>query len=515
MKLFNTKLQHKTLEIVGLFLIIVIFFFGFSISYNEMDVIPYARATFNDNWIPNDWYLNLNITYRYLFSYIIGFFAETFGTIPTIIAGRLISYVLISLSLLLLIRLVYGKSYNAITYLALVLLFTFFPNGNGAEEWMVGGLETKVFSYAFSILALAMFLEKRMKLGFLFAGLMLSFHLLIGIYSIFCLIPIFFFYQRDAKKFYLDAVKAFPIFIITGSIGIYGIVHQLFFSESSASNIGWDIYVNLRVPHHTLPNFFPFELWIKMMVFTAINIGFTIKLRNQKIKLISYYALFSVIISLIGIIVFWISDANHNLKYYFFRFSDTTLPLITLLNVSYFLNEKIKKSPRKVQNILSYTACVIMLLFVAAKAKGFTANFTSNNIKFKTHTSDDVAMENWVKNNTDNTKTFIVPPNMSFFYINFERSAFVTWKHSPQNEADIVEWYCRLKLLNQNEDFKYQSEIYDNYYKLTKKDILIIAKKYPNANYFLTSSATNLSFPVLFKSDKFTLYKIRTLANKT
>jgi hypothetical protein len=479
-----------------------------------MDVVPYAKAVFNDNWIPNDWYLNLEIIYRYLFNYTIGFFLETFGIIPTIVVGRLISYLLIAMSIHRLLRIINGKSYNAISYLALVLFFIFFPTGNGAGEWMVGGLETKVFAYAFSILALAMFLEKRMQLGFLFAGLTLSFHLLIGIYSLFCLIPIFFFNQRNTKNFYLDAVKAFPIFIITGSIGIYGIVHQLFFSENSASNIGWDIYVNLRVPHHTLPNFFSFKLWIKMVIFTVINIGFIIKLRNQKIKLISYYALFSVIISLIGIIVFWFSDANHNLKYYFFRFSDIILPLITLLNVSYFLNEKTKKYPRKAQNILSYTACVIMLLFSVPKAKYFTANFTSNNIKFKAHTSDDVAMENWVKNNTDNTKTFIVPPNMSFFYINFERSAFVTWKHSPQNEADILEWYCRLKLLNKNEDFQDRSEIIDNYYKLTKEDILNIAKKYPNANYFFTSSGTNLNFPVLFKSDKFTLYEIRTLANK-
>ena len=389
-----------------------------------MDVVPYAKATFNDNWIPNDWYLNLEITYRYLFGYTIGFFLETFGIIQTIIVGRLVSYLLIAISIQHLIEIINNKSFNALSYLAIVLFYTFFSFGNGAGEWMVGGLETKVFAYAFSILALAMFLEKKLKLGFLFAGLTLSFHLLIGIYSIICLTPFFFFYQREAKLFYVDALKAIPFLIVTGSIGIYGIVNQLFFSESSISNIGWDIYVNLRVPHHTLPNFFPFELWIKMAIFTAINIGFIVKLRNQKIKLISYYALFSVIISLIGIMIFWISGANHNLKYYFFRFSDVALPLITLLNVSYFLNEKIKDAPRKVQTLFRYSVFVIMLLFVAPKAIIFTENFASDIQTFKARTSDDIAMENWVKNNTDKTKTFIVPPNMSFFYINFERSVF-------------------------------------------------------------------------------------------
>lgn len=392
-----------------------------------------------------------------------------------------------------------------------------------------GGLETKVFAYAFAILSLSSFLSEKYQKGLLFAGLSLSFHLLVGIYNLFCLIPIFLFLQRETKSFLKKIFKSLPIFLLASGLGIYVIVYQFFIIEEDISNLGWNIYVNIRVPHHTSPDFFPYKTWIKMTIFTVLNIGLFFKSKKQKVKLISCYSLFSVIISLVGLIIFFVIGTSHHLKYYFFRFSDIMLPLVTLLNVASFIIENIEKLIPKRKKQLKYIIVVISLFFLFPKINYFLSDATTSLItkinyflseattslkQIKAATTDDIIMSNWVKNNTETNSVFITQPDDKYFYINYERPMFVSWKHSPQSASDIVEWYNRLKFLNRNEEFQNLRQVKQCYYSLTEEDILAITEAYSNIDYFLTYNSIKLNFPILFKSRKYTLYDVRNVANK-
>ena len=495
-----------------LFLIILFFNFRFYISYNEMDIMPYAKSIFNNMWLEKDWYLNLKIPYRYFFSYPVGFFANTFGFVKTTFIGRLVSYIFIAYALNVLIRSIKSKSHNSLFYFSIIIFFNTFPSGNGAGEWMVGGFETKVFAYGFSILSLSAFLLNQHKKGLLFAGLSLSFHLLVGIYNLFCLIPVLLLYQRETKSYFLKILKSLPIFIFAGIVGIYAIIYQLFFIENDINNLGWDIYVNIRVPRHTLPNFFPLNTWIYFTLFTLINLFFFFKSKKKELKILSSYALFSIIISLIGITIFFLLGTGHYLKYYFFRFSDIMLPLITIINITIFIINILETKYPKHSNKLKYVFIIIALFIMVPKINNFVSNFIYKSQQIREKTSSDVLMADWVKKNTTKNKIFITQPLNSYFYINYERSMFVSWKHSPQNNKDIIEWYNRLKALNKGKDFKTIGEIKPNYLNLTEKEILDISKEYPNVDYVLMPQPTELNFPILFKTDKNILYTIR---NKT
>jgi hypothetical protein len=122
-------------------------------------------------------------------------------------------------------------------------------------------------------------------------------------------------------------------------------------------------------------------------------------------------------------------------------------------------------------------------------------------------------METWVKTNIDSEKVFIIEPDQSFFYINYERPAFVTWKHSPQNNETIIEWYNRLKLLNKGKDFKSIKDININFKNLSEEEIIAISKSYPNLAYILMPQPTELKFPKLYSTDKYTLFKIVEISN--
>jgi len=494
-----------------LFLIIIVLFFRFSISYNEMDVIPYAKALFNNDWLKNDWYLSLKIPYRYFFSYPVGFFVDTFGFANTIIVGRIISYILIAIALNALIRSLKVKSNNYLFYFALILFFIIFPSGYGANEWMAGGLETKVFAYGFAILSLSSFLNKQNNKGFLFAGLALSFHLLVGLYNLFCLIPVLWLHQSENRNYLIGLFKSLPIFIIAGSVGIYGILYQLSLPQDNLNNIGWDIYVNIRVPHHTLPSMFPIEIWIKFIIFALLNLFFFIKSKNKEVRMLSSYAIFSVIISLIGLLFFLIWGADHHLKYYFFRFGSIMLPLISFLNIISFTIGKSEHILSKNHNKIKYTFMALSFTIMLPAMYFFISDYAiaRTNRELLGTTSPDIAMADWIKQNTPKSKVFITKPNDMFFYLNYERPVFVTSKHAPQSGKDIVEWYNRLKALNGGKDFENGDQLDRNFPTLSEEELLGISAAYPNVAYVLMPQSVNLDFPVLFKSKINTLYEIR------
>ena len=98
-----------------------------------------------------------------------------------------------------------------------IIFLYFFKNGIGdAGEWIVGGLEAKVFAYSFSFFSLASFLKYNHTRGLLFAGLSLSIHLLVGVYNLFCLIPLLFSILYKKKIAFINIVKGISYFIITG-----------------------------------------------------------------------------------------------------------------------------------------------------------------------------------------------------------------------------------------------------------------------------------------------------------
>jgi len=93
---------------------------------------------------------------------------------------------------------------------------------------MVGGADTKVFAYGFSILSLSSFLQSKYARGMFFAGFSLSFHLLIGLYNFFCLIPILVFFQRKNNIYWVSILKSLPVFFIAGGIGCFGVINHFF-----------------------------------------------------------------------------------------------------------------------------------------------------------------------------------------------------------------------------------------------------------------------------------------------
>ena len=505
---FKKESLFSLLELIILFSITILLYFKFEITHNEMDIIPYAKSTYYNGLKPN-WHINLQFPSSFLFNWLLGFFLEGSNPFKIIIIGRIISFLLISYSYRLL-----TKALKLNLFLSTVSFFFFlyfFGNGIGdAGEWIVGGLESKVIAYSFAIISLASFLKKRYKTSFLFSGLSLSVHLLVGAYNIFCLIPLLVIIAKSNRTQFFMLLKASIYFFITGIIGVSEILSSL--TNNTSKEVlerGWDIYVNIRVPHHLIPDFST-KTWVLLILLTIVNLYF-IKNKETIKKLLAYYALFSVLILLIGLIIFHFFD-SHYLRFYFFRFSDVILPLISIL----LLLSTISTAKYIIALAIS---CFVIPKSVQKSNIKEIVNKTSYDINhIKEKTEKDKQMTRWILNNTNENNLFIIPPENLYFRLNTQRNIFISWWMLPNQQEykstntipqEMIEWYNRLKLLNLNTDFNNLRDVKNNYTKLDKHSILDIQSNYTNIKYILTPITMKLDFPIAKQTDYQLLYLIQ------
>jgi len=472
-----------------------------------MDIFTYAKATFQHGLVP-EWYQKFQFSANFLFNWMLGFFMSNYNPFKIIILGRVLSYILISYSFIYLSRTL--KLTFLTSILTYIIFIYFFKNGIGdAGEWIVGGLESKVFAYSFAIFSLTSFLRKKNRVGFLFAGLSLSTHLLIGIYNLFCLTPLLFLISYRKQTDFLNIIKGIPYFIITGIIGISEIANSFFLNTSPITqNKGWDIYTQIRVPHHLIPNFSK-ETWYIIIISTIIHLLF-VKNKNNTIKYIALYSLSSILIIIIGFVTYSFFEL-HYMRFYFFRFSDVMLPLLTVLLIA-TISQKIKFAA------LLFISIVILPNVIKERPITKLLSYKSYNINLiKSKTDKDNDMTEWIINNTSKDDLFIISPDKLYFCMNTEREIFISWwMLAKQNDyksvnnipAEMIEWYNRLRLLNLKHEFTTLSEIKTNYLKLERHSILDIQKTYKSVKYILMPSNIKLDFPIAIKTKKQILYSI-------
>ena len=465
-----------------------------------MDVVPYAYSFYNKDWLAADWYLNQSIPYRYLFNYLAGYMVESLGFIQAIFIGRIITYLVMSYGIYSLISTLRSSNSDILFWLALVIHFSFFPYGMGAGEWMIGGFDTKVFAYAFVLLSLNALFTGKYRKGWLFGGLALSFHLLIGLYHMICLVP--FFLSNSKEKL----AMSISYYVLGGLFGLYSITFYLLNYENTLSSKGFETYVNISVPHHTIPSVFPASIWVYLIIFTCINLIFLRFVNQTHTKRLATYVLASIVCFLFGLLVFYFTGPSHYLRYYFFRHADILLPFLTLLMIAAYADRKIKN--RSMALVLIVILTMILISIPKIKKRLLTCTYQKSVIHLR-H-SQDLEMEKWIKEHTASDEIFITNPDDKYFYLNYERPVFVLTRQSPQTGMELSEWHRRLKLLNGNKNLNSKDAVIRAYENLNYSALELIIKEYPEVSYLLMSKPSDLSLPICHQTDKMILYRLNS-----
>ncbi|NJK37177.1 MAG: hypothetical protein HC920_05045, partial [Oscillatoriales cyanobacterium SM2_3_0] len=558
-----------------------------NLGQNEVDVLPLARRFADPAWVPTDWYLNQPPGYRLLFQTIFGHLIVRWGFLATSILGRAFCYGLVATGLTLIGRrlglklpwllftitlLVFLEDYRQLCVALLsrlgikyplhdvaivVAILAFFylifhqripinpklpfvmfglslllagNNRSGsivANEWMIGGLETKAIAYGLILIAIGFMLSYRYGEMALCLGIATSFHILAGLYG--CLTAIILLLAQG--KLGLSHSKQFlrilGIYLAGSVFAIQPGLDQLLTANPAEEISPSYVYVFLRLPHHLNPFSWPSYWWINLSIYFAVLIASILMLRFNSIRVespieIQYtaqhyesqltlfqFTLISLIPFFMGLLISPFDSEGKFLQYYPFRFGDVMLPLGTYLLFACNLQTCLIRQ--------SYGLSLIFPLFLVGIASSvWIPDFYDSALGLRQFPNyqQNVTPEGkeiclWIKRNSPEESLVITSPaDQDYFTGLAERATVAKFKLFPQTKSGIVAWYQRLQDLSGDPNFWAFTSPYDQvnvfvdvipqlqkaYQQLTTDEAIALMNQY-QARYFLAPAEQKLNLP--------------------
>lgn len=488
-------------EILALWLLITATNFSFVYQPNESDTLPFARQAAEPEWLPNDWFLNLDLGYRQLFDFGFGPVVSWLGFARAAYLGRLGLYLLLAIT---------GRVFFQTLGLAWPyrwLVFVLFLNNQSliAGEWMVGGVETKSLSYSLVLMAFSFFVQRRYRPGAVCAGAAISFHPLVGTYACFCLAAAVGL-NKEWRADWRLMLAQWWLWGLAGLAGLIIIGQQLGNLGNSPAGA---IYVLFRNPHHTWPAAWPGYPWLLGGVGVALALfgGFHLSGRSPVVRFTAAYTLGSLGLFLVGLAIFALGQVEW-LKYYWFRFADVIVPF---MGGSLLVGQGAEWGPVARLGAAGRKWLHLAIIGLIVINIGYHLYQLGQEFK-QQESSHTIATLEWIAKNTPPEATFLVDPTMSNFYLYAQRAMFVSWKHIPYRNEDILEWYERIKLANGNrspagQGFAALVELQDNFYHLDPAQIQAISGRYA-IDYYLGNISQDLPFEPVYQNGHFVLYRL-------
>lgn len=511
------------------------------LNRNEADIIAYAKRFADPSFAPGDWYLSLAIPYRTAFNLIIYPFLVLFPDHIAVVLVRLIVYIFIAYGLNRLFR-----AAAVLPLLTLIFFAIFFVNQSMfAGEWIIKGIETKVFSYGFIILALGFYISKKYALALLFMGIATSFHILVGGYAslTYFMVRIYdYIWGKDQQKeLLINYIYPLGGYFLGAILGLYAVFNFLLSNDGNIDKeFSTYLIVMVRNAHHLAP----FEVFLhpaaelgdRFIYANAIAAGQPLLVRNiiialpmitialilfwgtvsrysnDAVRLLSRYSLFSMIFIPVGMI-FHALGLYKLLLFYLYRFPDSFSILISMLVLAAIFSQMWRKRRTIILRILYPIAIASgIFLVLASFINILNTSYLENLGKEYPHYvgKDPELLETmiWIRDNTESDACFVINPGLLIFQHVTGRCQFVNFKNTPQSHRDILVWYQRILKITEGkplkpvglQNFMDMDETYENLSTEAVKDI--------NRSYGISHMMTTRSWvDKNIKNEKAILYE--------
>lgn len=465
--------------------------FAFGFRANEIGVLPSARRLVEPTWLPHDWYLQSDASYRHAFNLVLGTLIRWLGFVHAAYVGRLLAYAVVASALYSLFRTLRLRPWIGV----LVLLLFLSNQGLVAGEWIVGGVETKTVAYACAIFSLSAFLRERYLLGFAVAGASISFHVLVGMYALFCALFAIVLNGPWRSQWRLSARRSWPL-LVTGYFGWQTAGTQLVGQSDGRAQAAWNIYVLYRNPHHLVPSAWEGYGWIVLLSLATCLFAVVYALgRSRNAAFVAAYALGSVVLFLCGLGLYAAGEIAY-LRFYWFRFPDVVVPLLTAILIGAAANACAAGRARvpllasghqaAVRRMLRRGGPVLMSVATVLTLGQAVHRLEKKHAQSLENTRAEHAIRpvlEWISEHTPEEAVFLVDPSVAEFYVHAQRAMFVAFKHVPRSVTDILEWHKRIVLCNGNRPtaargFEALHELKENFYRLDEAAIRRLACEY-------------------------------------
>jgi len=341
--------------------------------------------------------------------------------------------------------------------------------GNWSGEWMVGGVEAKVFAYGFGFWAAAAWTDRQITRAALLAGLAVSFHPVVGGWMIIsgaaatlavrlsghC--KSYSSAEETVSPLPVDWAIAAGIFLLAALPGLWPAFELLGSVDPRQANLVTQIQVFDRLRHHLDPMTFKhgasaaYVLMVGLWLVVRYRLGW-----GQAERWFAWFTGASIVIALIGVALGYgerpiesveqITWRYRLLKYYPFRLADILGPVAVSITAAGLIAQA--ASNRDLFNRWgSFRQARIKswLLFAGLFVFSLSAPAVDRNPSRMDpdHLSDWLETCRWIRNETPADAMIWTPRSSWAFKWYARRAEYVSRKDCPQDAEGILEWNRR------------------------------------------------------------------------
>jgi hypothetical protein len=423
---------------------------------NEAHYLVKAKNFWQPEWCQNDLLAasgKAHATFYVLFGWPTMFLSLT----ATIWIARFVGWTMLAFGLQRLSWAVLPRSY--LSLVVAVVWIAGIEYCDLAGEWVVGGIEAKVPAYGLVLFGLSQLVQRRWHLVWILFGAASAFHVLTGGWSVVAGMITWWFTERaEDDRRPLISLSLF----LGGLIALCGLLPAIALSAGTSAEdatLAARIYSYYRIKHHLLPADF-YMVWFlrhgALIIATALLAR--IYWQQASVRRIGWFIAGAVLIALAGLIVGLLPAvapdlAAKLLRYYWFRLTDATVPLMAGLMVAQLIADNTPKYRWTGIAIFAVATILIAGSSYERSRLGIPPSASNRLVGLPPAPAADqqqafadwLAVCRWARASTPTDEVFLTPRHQQTFKWYTGRAEVVNWKDVPQDTASLKEWHRRFQ----------------------------------------------------------------------
>ena len=455
---------------------------------NESHYLTKAKHFWDSSYCPGDLFLSSSFSH-WLFYVCFGWMTKFMSLTAFAWTGRILTWSLMAFAWQRLSSAIVPLKFMSVLSALFFLLLN--DKFHLAGEWVVGGFEAKGLAYFFVIYALSFLVRGQWKFVWPLLGAASAFHVLVGGWAVLaCMFAaIVLMVRRSSNQsttmdyWKSQANLAWKPLLIGGILALPGILPPLisdFGSPADARQFAAEVYVGDRIAHHLDFDAFPtwhvarfavlILFWALLYLWLKNRLVHNPVIFHRKLEPLQDFATGALLISFCGLVISGLADSGSPfcealLKLYWFRLADFAVPatisLACCFVIAYWL-ELENDVFRRTSSVI-FTVCVFLaaaLLFLErhhlqipnADVRSLP-QYPDDEQRFRQSQENWVKVCEWVRENTAEDAVFLTPYQQQTFKWYASRTEVVSWKDIPQDADSIVQWYKRLKEIQEPQQY--------------------------------------------------------------